>query len=108
MAIAPPQTDIGWWLMFDRYAHEAQGVERLPGELTRAEQQAYYEECVGNPVGDLYFYELFAAARYSALVVRIMNRWVAKGALPEDQTIWLDNPVAHMLAAMMDEHDNAG
>ncbi len=103
IAIAPAAMDVGWWLMFDRYAHEAQGIERLPGELTRAEQRAYYEQCSGRSMVDSYFYELFAATRYAAMVVRVMNRWVARGDLPEDQTIWLENPVSDMLAAMLKE-----
>ncbi|MEE4192404.1 MAG: phosphotransferase family protein [Halieaceae bacterium] len=103
IAVASPSMDVGWWLMFDRYAHEAQGVERLPGELTRDEQVAYYERCTGTTVQDRVFYELFAGARYAAMVVRVMNRWVANGDLPADQTLWLQNPVADMLANMLEE-----
>tara|TARA_R110002124_G_scaffold9535_13_gene48888 strand:+ start:474 stop:1562 length:1089 start_codon:yes stop_codon:yes gene_type:complete len=105
MTLAPAATDIGWWLMFDRYAHEAQGAERLPGELTREEQQAYFEQCSGREFGDLYFYELYAAVRYSVLVVSVMNRWVKRGVFEEDHTIWLQNPVADMMTAMMSERD---
>ena len=104
MTLAPAASDLGWWLMFDRYAHEAQGVERLAGELTRQQQQAYYEQCSGRRFGDLYFYELFAALRYSVLVVSVMNRWVKRGVFPEDHNIWLENPVAAMMTAMMNEH----
>jgi aminoglycoside phosphotransferase (APT) family kinase protein len=107
MTLAPAATDIGWWLMFDRYAHEAQGVERLAGEPTRAEQQAYFEQCSGREFGDLYFYELYAAVRYSVLVVSVINRWVKRGVLPDDHTIWLENPVAAMMKAMMSEHEAA-
>jgi aminoglycoside phosphotransferase (APT) family kinase protein len=105
MTLAPAATDIGWWLMFDRYAHEAQGAPRLAGELTREEQQAYFEECCGRTFGDLYFYELYAAVRYSVLVVSVINRWVKRGVFPEDHTIWLENPVAAMLTAMLNEHE---
>jgi hypothetical protein len=37
------------------------------------------------------------------MVVRVMNRWVANGDLPADQTLWLQNPVADMLANMLEE-----
>ncbi|MEM1140992.1 MAG: phosphotransferase family protein [Pseudomonadota bacterium] len=103
IAVAPAAMDVGWWLMFDRYAHEAQGIERLSGELNRDQQKAYYEQCSGRSLGDTYFHELFAGVRYAAMVVRVMNRWVERGDLPEDQTIWLENPVASMLADMLEE-----
>lgn len=103
MGLGPAAMDVGWWLMFDRYSHEAQGAGRLPGEPSRDEQRAYYERVSGRELGDTFFFELYAAARYAILVVAVMNRWVGKGAIPEDHTIWLENPVAEMLGAMMDE-----
>lgn len=101
-SIAPPLVDLGWWLMFDRTMHV--GDERLAGDLSRDEQRALYEQHVGHPVGDTTWYEVFAAARYCAIVVRVMNRMVARGDLPADQTIWIDNPVVPVLAALLEEH----
>lgn len=102
-AIAPAEVDLGWWLMFDRWAHETAGVERLPGEPTRDEQRALYEEVSGRSVGDTSWYEVFAAARYAAIVVRVMNRLVDRGDLPADQTIWIDNPVVPCLQQLLEE-----
>jgi aminoglycoside phosphotransferase (APT) family kinase protein len=99
-SIAPPLVDLGWWLFFDRTMH---GDERLPGDLTRDEQRALYEERVGHPVGDTTWYEVFAGARYAAIVVRVMNRMVDRGHLPADQRIWIDNPIVPCLAAVMEE-----
>lgn len=101
-SIAPPLVDLGWWLMFDRTMHA--GDERLPGDLSRDEQRRLYEEHVGHAVGDTSWYEVFAAARYCAIVVRVMNRMVDRGDLPADQTIWIDNPVVPVLATLLDEH----
>ena len=103
-SIAPPEVDLGWWLMFDRWAHETSGVtERAPGDLSRDEQRALYEELVGRSVGDTSWYELFAAARYAAIVVRVMNRLVDRGELPADQTIWIENPVVPCLVSLLEE-----
>lgn len=102
-AIAPAEMDVGWWLMFDRYAHEAQGVARLEGELTRGEQLAFYAQISGRTLQDLTWFEIFAGVRYATLVVLVMNRWVARGELPADHNIWLENPVADMLQAMFNE-----
>lgn len=103
-SIAPPEHDLGWWLMFDRWAHESSGVtERAPGDISREEQKAHYESIVGRSLGDLAWYEVFAAARYAAIVVRVMNRLVDRGDLPADQTIWIDNPVVPCLASLLEE-----
>jgi aminoglycoside phosphotransferase (APT) family kinase protein len=102
VAIAPRALDLGWWLMFDRWSHESMGgVPRLPGELTREEQRACYEEHADLRVGDTTYYEVLAAARYCAIVVRVMNRSVARGEMPADQRVWLENPATVCLAELM-------
>jgi aminoglycoside phosphotransferase (APT) family kinase protein len=101
--IAPPELDLGWWLMSDRWAHEVTGVERLPGEPSRAAQAAAYEVALGREVGPTAWWEVFAATRYTAIVVRVMNRMVDRGHLPADHTIWLENPAASCLAQLLEE-----
>ena len=102
-SIAPPEIDLGWWLMFDRWSHETSGAPRLPGEPTRAEQTARYEHLSGRTVGDTIWYEVFAAARYAAIVVRIMNRLVDRGHMPVDHRVWIENPVVPCLVELMDQ-----
>jgi aminoglycoside phosphotransferase (APT) family kinase protein len=58
VAIAPPELDLGWWLMFDRWSHECFGVPRLPGEPTRDEQRDFYIRRAGRPVADTTWYEI--------------------------------------------------
>jgi aminoglycoside phosphotransferase (APT) family kinase protein len=102
VAIAPRAFDLGWWLMFDRWSHEAMGgVPRLSGEPTRDEQRALYEKHAGVSVGDTTYYEVLGAARYCAIVVRVMNRSVARGEMPADQRIWLENPATVCLEDLM-------
>ena len=103
VAVAEAELDLGWWLMFDRWSHECFGAPRLPGEPTRDEQRDFYARCAGRPVADTRWYEIFAAARYCAIVVRVMNRSVARGELPADQRIWLDNPASTCLAQLLNE-----
>jgi aminoglycoside phosphotransferase (APT) family kinase protein len=102
-AIAPPEMDLGWWLMFDRTCHEVPGAPRLEGEPTREEQAAIYSEAVGRDVGDTRVHEVFAAARYCGIVVQVMNRAVARGHMPADHTVWRDNPASTALAQLLDE-----
>ncbi len=101
-SIAPPEVDLGWWLMFDRTMHEIVGAPRLPGDLTRDEQCEHYVQVSGRDIDNVWWYEIFAAARYSAIVVRVMNRAVARGMMPADQQIWLENPAAECLTQLME------
>ncbi|HEX7094469.1 MAG TPA: phosphotransferase family protein [Acidimicrobiales bacterium] len=101
VSIATPEQDLGWWLMFDRTMHP--NGERLPGDPTREEQRDIYAEATGRDLATLPYHEVFAAARYSAIVVRVMNRLVDRGDLAPDQTIWLHNPASACLAELMEE-----
>ncbi len=101
-AIAPAELDLGWWLMFDRSCHEVPGLDRLDGEPNREEQRDLYSAAAGRDVGDTAVYELLAAYRYSAIVVRVMNRWVDRGVFPADHTIWLENPAAEALHQLLE------
>jgi aminoglycoside phosphotransferase (APT) family kinase protein len=107
VAIASPDQDLGWWLMFDRTMHEnAWGHERTdrpPGEPTRAEQVAHYAAVAERDPAALDVHEVFAAARYAAIVVRVMNRLVARGDVDADHTIWRENPAAACLVALVAE-----
>src|SRR5215207_7982091 len=100
-SIAPPELDVGWWLMFDRTMHEWSGIERAPGDPTRAEQLRMYEAASGRSVPDARWFEICAAARYCAIVVRVMNRAVDRGLMPEDHTIWLENPASAALESLL-------
>jgi aminoglycoside phosphotransferase (APT) family kinase protein len=101
VAIAEPELDLGWWLMFDRWSHECFGVPRLPGEPSRDEQRAFYARAAGIPEPDTRWHEVFAAARYCAIVVRVMNRSVRRGEMPADQMIWRDNPATSCLEQLL-------
>jgi len=103
IAIGPPELDLGWWLMFDRWSHETYGAPRLEGEPSREEQRDHYAACAGRDVGDTVPYEVFGAMRYAAIVVRVMNRMVDRGDLAADQQIWLQNPAATCLEQLLGE-----
>jgi aminoglycoside phosphotransferase (APT) family kinase protein len=102
-ALGPRELDVGWWLMFDRWMHEGSGEARLPGEPGRSEQRALYEQAAGISIGDTTWYEIFSALRFAVTVVQVMNRWVARGTVPPDQTVWRDNPATAVLADLFEE-----
>ena len=106
VAITPPEFDLGWWLMFDRWSHDHNGGPRLPGEPTLEEQRDHYLRCAAasgveiNP-DNIFYHEVFAALRYCIIVTRVMNRYEARGDLPPDNTYWLENPVVDCLNTLL-------
>ena len=100
-AIGPFLVDLGWWLMFDRCSHECSQAPRLEGEPTREEQAELYFEASGREPEPTYWYEVLAAYRYSAIVVRVMNRTVQRGLMPADNRVWLENPATDCLSGLM-------
>jgi aminoglycoside phosphotransferase (APT) family kinase protein len=103
VAVGSPDQDLGWWLMFDRWSHETFGAQRLPGEPSLEEQRELYAGFAGRDLGDTTFHEIFAALRYSAIIIRVMNRSVARGQSMASETFWRDNPSSQLLATMLDE-----
>lgn len=105
VAIAPPEMDMGWWLMFDRTCHEYAfgAVERLEGEPTIDEQRDLYVQLTGRDADAIRYFELFAAVRYVAIIVRMMNLYVERGVMPADHTMWRDNPPAAIAEALLAE-----
>ena len=86
----------------DRTCHEGAGVARLEGEPTREEQRHLYAAAAGRDVPDTRLVEVFAATRYAAIVVRVMNRAVARGHMPADHAVWLDNPATVALGQLLE------
>jgi aminoglycoside phosphotransferase (APT) family kinase protein len=103
--IGPPEFDLGWWLMFDRTMHELAGLNRLDGDPTRDEQRSMYFQHAGRPAIDTTAHELFAAARYCVIVVRVMNRLEQRGLLPADSMVWRDNPATQCLGMILNERE---
>jgi aminoglycoside phosphotransferase (APT) family kinase protein len=100
-SLGAPEQDLGWWLMFDRTMHP--DGTRLPGDLTRDEQRELYAKHAGIDVPDTFFHEVFAAARYVVIILRVMNRLVGREVLPADHTLWLTNPGSDALAELLAE-----
>lgn len=99
-ALAPAEMDVGWWLMFEQWSHLTAGLDPFPGSLSREAQVAHYTAAGGAAIGDIGPWVLFAAARYAAIVVRVMNRMVDRGLLPADQTLYLE-PIAPVLRFLL-------
>jgi aminoglycoside phosphotransferase (APT) family kinase protein len=80
----PPGIDLGWWLMFERYLCEAQGLRRLDGIPGRNQTIARYRELGGAAIGDIDYYELLAAVVMTLITSRLADVLVDTGRVTPD------------------------
>jgi len=101
VALGPPELDLGWWLMFDRFAHEGAGAARLEGDPTREEQRAIYARQTGREVGDTHYFEVFAAMRLAVAMIHTGDRLTAAGTVPASMNLGIHNPGTQVLADLL-------
>jgi aminoglycoside phosphotransferase (APT) family kinase protein len=77
--IGPPGIDLGWWLMFEQYLCEAQGLRRLDGVPGREQTIARYRELGGAGIPDINYYELVAAVVMTLISSRLADVLVSTG-----------------------------
>lgn len=100
-ALCPTEADLGWWLMFDRMSFDDLGVSRLAGYPTREEMIAHYQAVSGREVRNPHYWEIFAVMRFCAIFIRLADRMVAAGAVPELLNMSIANQVTAALATLL-------
>ena len=75
----PPDIDLGWWLMFERFLCEALGFTRLPGVPDDDEIVRRYLQFGGTLTGDISYYQLLAAFVLSLINNRLARLLVRDG-----------------------------
>ncbi|WP_102141957.1 phosphotransferase family protein [Mycobacterium hubeiense] len=75
----PPDIDLGWWLMFERFLCEALGFTRLAGIPDDDEFVRRYLEFGGTLTGDIVYYQLVAAFVLSLINNRLARLLVRDG-----------------------------
>jgi aminoglycoside phosphotransferase (APT) family kinase protein len=75
----PPDIDLGWWLMFERFLCEGLGFTRLPGIPDDDEFIRRYLEFGGTLTGDIVYYQLVAAFVLSLINNRLARLLVRDG-----------------------------
>jgi aminoglycoside phosphotransferase (APT) family kinase protein len=78
-ATGPPDIDLGWWLMFERFLCEGLGFTRLPGVPDDNEFVRRYLEFGGTLTGDIAYYQLVAAFVLSLINNRLARLLVRDG-----------------------------
>jgi aminoglycoside phosphotransferase (APT) family kinase protein len=92
-ALAPPEADIGWWVMFDRMSFDDMNAPRMEGYPTREEMVTYWEELTGRRVSDILYWEIFGAMRFCAIFIRLGDRFVRAGLTAAESNVAIQNLV---------------
>jgi aminoglycoside phosphotransferase (APT) family kinase protein len=100
-AVASPELDLGWWLFLIRLHTDGIGAPVPDGFPSRDATIARYEQLTGLEVGDLDFYEVFAALRMAIIMHRAGDLMIRAGLLPPDATMKLNNPTTQLLAEQL-------
>jgi aminoglycoside phosphotransferase (APT) family kinase protein len=100
-ALGPPELDLGWWLMMERFWSEGRGVEPLEGFPDKAETISLYEKMLGRAVDDLPYYEILAYVRFAIIAIRATDLNVQDGIIPQNTTMATNNPITQMLAGLL-------
>lgn len=100
--LGPPQVDLAWWCLFERFFSAELDTPNLPGFLPMEDVVAHYEQVSGRTVGDLGWYTVWAAHRYAVVMMRICQADALRGEamFPED-----DNVATAMLDRVLAEVD---
>ncbi|BBZ59254.1 phosphotransferase family protein [Mycolicibacterium monacense] len=82
----PPDIDLGWWLMFERFLCESLGFTRPPGVPDDDETVRRYLRFGGSLTGDIVYYQLLAAFVLSLINNRLARLLVRDGLDAETAT----------------------
>ena len=77
----PPEIDVAWWVMFDEFLCEAQGIQRLEGVAGRDETLARYETLGGRRLSNIVYYEILAGLVLSLINSRLADLLVSGGVV---------------------------
>lgn len=101
-ALGPTETDVGWWLMFDRMSFDDLGAPRMEGFPTRDRMIELYEQASGRAVHDPHYWEVFGAMRFAAIMIPLADRMVDAGLMPATLNMSVANPVTQAMADLLE------
>ena len=98
--LGPPEVDLAWFALFERFFSTELGVPNLPGFMPLDELVAHYEQAAGHPVNDLGWYTVWGAFRYAVVFMRLAQAEALAEVegFPED-----DNPATSLMEHVLDE-----
>ena len=102
VTVGSPIMDLGWWIFLDRHHSEGLATPRLPGFPSYADSIAHYEEWSGFDARHVDYYQVFAAFRFSVIMIRLAQQMAEYGVMPADSGYETNNTVTRMLAVLLE------
>lgn len=94
------ESDLGWWLFYDRLASEGDGIARLDGLPDAAATVALWEAAAGRKAQAMAWHLAFAGYRFALISERARALAIRAGRLPADA--WGEaNPAVRLLGALL-------
>lgn len=100
--IGPREIDVGWWLMFERFLCEEQGLARLPGVPGRQATIDRYQELSGYELTDIEWFEILAGLVFALINSRIADLLIRAGTVPPAVAAEYVTRVTTMLARWLE------
>lgn len=101
--LGPPELDVGWWLMFEEFLCEAQGLQRLPGVPDRQRTIERYQELTGRSLVAIGYFEVVAGLVLTMINTRLAHLLIAGGRVDPGVAAEYVTRVAAMTQRRMDE-----
>jgi aminoglycoside phosphotransferase (APT) family kinase protein len=101
--VGDPVGDLVWFLLLDRHHSEACDVPRLDGFPGHEETVARWVTLTGRSADDLRWWMLLAAARYAAILTRVMDLLEDTGLLLGARGMAFENTSTKLLRAVLDD-----
>ena len=101
VALGDPRIDLGWWLFCDEVLTRSAGQERLPGFPSQAETVARWEALTSRSGADLHWFVVFAALRFTVVMLRLGTLLHDMGIIPEP--FGYDNDISRALDELLAE-----
>ncbi|MFQ5352864.1 MAG: phosphotransferase family protein, partial [Candidatus Binatia bacterium] len=100
--LGDPEADLAWWLFLDWHHSDGYDIPRLEGIPGRAETIARYQELRGEKVENLFFYDVFAALRFAAIMIRAVENMKKRGVPLPTPDFGSNNACTRRLAQLLE------
>jgi len=101
--VGNPLGDLAWFLLLDRHHSESCDAARLEGFPSYEETVARWSELTGRDAADLQWWLTLGAARYAAILTRVMDLLEDTGLLPGARGMAFDNTSTKLLRSVLED-----
>jgi aminoglycoside phosphotransferase (APT) family kinase protein len=103
VSIGDPIADLVWFILLDRHHSESMGVARLEGFPSYDDTLARWEAATGRSTKAFPWWLLLGAARWAAIMTRVMDLMEESGLMPGAGQMAFENTAVNELRAILDK-----